>query len=138
MQKILAKIDPETKQQLQRFLVVGLFVLIVDLLVYSNLVNVLEFEFTSAKAIAFISGSFTAYILNKFFTFSQKPYKKYKLSKFMFLYAMTFFANIASNDLMLQLTSQQVLISYFVATGISTTLNFFGQKSWVFNSHHSS
>ncbi|MDP4268080.1 MAG: GtrA family protein [Bacteroidota bacterium] len=85
-----------------------------------------------AKAISFILGSIVAYIINKFWTFSQKEYSGSELIKFSILYGLTFFANVGMNKLILILLNIKI-IAFLFATGTSTVLNFIGQKWWVFN-----
>lgn len=138
MLRFLNTIDSETKKQLLRFLLVGIFVVMVDFTVYTTLVNIFELSFTFSKAISFISGTVIAFLLNKFITFSQTTYIKNEFNKFLLLYTFTFFANVLTNDAVLNIGSQQVIVAYLIATSVSTVLNFIGQKWWVFRPHPTS
>ncbi len=62
--------------------------------------------------------------------------KKYTINfkeilRFMVLYSATLGANVASNKYMLSMTGL-IFFAFLFATGVSTVLNFTGQKFWVF------
>ncbi|WP_420869779.1 GtrA family protein [Cohnella ginsengisoli] len=111
-------------------MIVGCLSVLVDTIVYFLLK---EFIAPSiAKAISFICGTIVAYLLNKKWTFEETTHKSSKIFKFMALYLCTLGANIAVNHLSLQIVREAYLLAFLAATGTSTTLNFIGQKWWVF------
>ena len=120
----------QIKRELNKFLFAGLAAVGTDLLVYYLLLNLLSTEVS--KGISFIIGSVVAFIINKYWTF-KKPEKSYKeMIQFGVLYGTTLGLNVMTNKIVLDYTDI-VLVSFTVATGISTILNFVGQKWWVFN-----
>ena len=86
-----------------------------------------------------------AYLLNKFFTFKQPVHSTAELIRFFSLYGTTLVANVFVNYLALTLLpdfvgdflswSYIVILAFVMATGVSTILNFTGQKLWVFKGH---
>lgn len=120
----------QIKRELNKFIFAGLAAVGTDLLVYYFLLNLLSPEVS--KGISFIIGSLVAFIINKYWTF-KKPEKSYKeMIQFGVLYGATLGLNVTTNKIVLDYTDI-VLVSFIVATGISTILNFVGQKWWVFN-----
>jgi putative flippase GtrA len=93
-----------------------------------------------AKAISFLTACCVAYLLNKFWTFKAHAHSWSEISKFIGLYAGTFLANVAVNKLVIEVApelSQQLKpyvfqLGWLTATGVSTILNYIGQKFWVF------
>ena len=120
----------QIKRELNKFLFAGLAAVGTDLLVYYLLLNLLSTEMS--KGISFIIGSVVAFVINKYWTF-EKPEKSYKeMIRFGVLYLTTLGLNVMTNKIVLDYTDI-VLVSFIVATGISTILNFVGQKWLVFN-----
>lgn len=119
----------QINKELKRFLFAGIGAVGTDLGSYYLLLNFLTHDIS--KTLSFLLGTVVAYILNKYWTF-EKHAKSYKeMCKFTGLYAMTLGANVMTNKLVLEV-SNIVLLAFLVATGVSTTLNFIGQKWWVF------
>ena len=117
------------KKELKRFLLAGLSAVATDLATYYILLNFIPHDI--AKAISFLLGTILAFIINKYWTFEkyQKSYKE--MMKFGILYSLTLGANVMTNNIVLEYTSL-VFLAFLVATGVSTLLNFIGQKWWVF------
>jgi len=117
------------KKELKRFLLAGLSAVVTDLATYYILLNFIPHDI--AKAISFLLGTILAFIINKYWTFEkyQKSYKE--MMKFGILYSLTLGANVMTNNIVLEYTSL-VFLAFLVATGVSTVLNFIGQKWWVF------
>lgn len=117
------------KKELKRFLVAGMSAVTTDLIGYYILLNFLTHDI--AKGISFLLGTVVAFIINKYWTF-EKHEKSYKeIIQFGILYTFTLGANILTNKIALDLTDM-VFFAFLVATGVSTVLNFIGQKWWVF------
>lgn len=117
------------KKELQRFLVVGFSAVGTDALVYFILINFLNTEIS--KMLSFVSGSFLAFLLNKIWTFENSSSVKPQIIKFAVLYISTLVINNYTNSMVLELFNN-TLFAFLVATGVSTVLNFLGQKFWVF------
>lgn len=117
------------KKELKRFLVAGFSAVGTDLITYYVMLNFLHHDI--AKAISFLLGTIVAFIINKYWTF-EKYEKSYKeVLQFGILYTVTLGANVVTNRLVLDFT-EVVFLAFLIATGVSTILNFLGQKFWVF------
>ncbi len=117
------------KKELKRFLIAGFSAVGTDLVTYYILLNFLSHDV--AKAISFLFGTIVAFVINKYWTF-EKHDKSYKeVVQFTILYTITLGANVVTNKFVLEQTDS-ILFAFLVATGVSTVLNFLGQKFWVF------
>lgn len=112
------------------------------------------------KGIGFISGTFVTYNLNKFWTWRTSDRNNKRLMNFFYLYLISFVVNITINKWGLHIfhddeislvftTHEQVvntlfafktdkLFAFVLATGVSSVVNFIGQKIWVFKGASSS
>lgn len=130
--------------ELKRYLFAGVSAVACDTAVYFLLVSVVTPS--AAKAISFVSGTIVAYLLNKFWTFKKPKRSHTEVAKFVTLYVLTLGANVAVNRVVLDvlprvlpaLAGFGVQIGFVAATGISTVLNYLGQKFWVFQSSNRS
>jgi putative flippase GtrA len=119
----------KTKKELKRFLVAGLSAVGTDLFIYYILLNFLATG--TSKAISFLLGTIVAFIINKYWTFEKHEKSFKEVIQFGILYSFTLGANVMTNKIVLHNT-KTVLLAFLVATGISTVINFIGQKFWVF------
>jgi putative flippase GtrA len=119
----------DLKKELKRFIVAGVSAVATDLGAYYLLLNF--FNVNLAKGISFVCGATVAFIINKYWTFEKKEKSIHELIKFAFLYLGTLGMNILTNHIVLDI-SNIVLLGFLTATGVSTVLNFVGQKWWVF------
>ncbi|MFN8550196.1 MAG: GtrA family protein [Candidatus Obscuribacterales bacterium] len=126
------------KTEFVRYLISGFSAVGTDLATYWILLGPLGPS--PAKAISFLTACCVAYLLNKFWTFKAHAHSWSEISKFIGLYAGTFLANVAVNKLVIEVApelSQQLKpyvfqLGWLTATGVSTILNYIGQKFWVF------
>ncbi|TRX13402.1 GtrA family protein [Flavobacterium gawalongense] len=119
----------KTQKELKRFLVAGLSAVSTDFGIYYILLNF--FSTGVSKAISFLLGTIVAYVINKYWTF-EKHEKSYKeIIRFGILYSLTLGVNVITNKIVLE-NVNIIFLAFFVATGVSTVLNFIGQKFWVF------
>ncbi|HEX4703227.1 MAG TPA: GtrA family protein [Pseudonocardiaceae bacterium] len=87
-----------------------------------------------AKAISFVFGTVTAYLLNRRWTFNSAGGAAPAL-RFAALYSVTFFVNVGVNALGLQLLTGhrwQVPIAWVIAQGTATVINFVMLRTVVF------
>jgi putative flippase GtrA len=117
------------KKELKRFLVAGMSAVGTDLATYYLLLNFLNTD--SAKAISFFLGTIVAFIINKYWTFEKHDKSYIEIMKFGALYSLTLGVNVITNKIILDNFSITIL-AFLIATGVSTVLNFIGQKWWVF------
>jgi putative flippase GtrA len=92
-----------------------------------------------AKAVSFLSACCVAYLLNKFWTFKAKSHSWSEMTRFIGLYTGTFLTNVAVNKLVIVLMPEisstfpyTYQVGWLMATAVSTIINYFGQKFWVF------
>lgn len=127
-------IKEELKKELPRFLVAGFSAVGTDLSIYYLLLDWLSYS--PAKTISFLSGTVVAYLINKYWTFGRKEKSYQEMVKFLGLYLFTLAANVGVNRLTLGFLPDdfysRVFLAFLLATGVSTILNFLGQKFWVF------
>ena len=117
------------KKELLRFLVAGLSAVATDMVTYYILLNFLNPDIS--KGISFLLGTIVAYLVNKYWTFEKKEKSYSEIIKFGVLYSITLAANVITNKMVMG-SINIVFIAFIIATGVSTVLNFIGQKWWVF------
>ncbi len=119
--------------QLTRFVAVGVLSALVDFGIYHALLG-LGVWVHGAKAVSFICGTTTAYLLNRRFTFSVAGGRA-RLAGFMLLYGTTFALNIGMNALMLAVLPAmpfRVSVAWVIAQGTATVVNFVMLRTVVF------
>jgi putative flippase GtrA len=132
-----ARPEPRTEllRQLARFVLVGGLSAVVDYGLYQTLLH-LDVWVHGAKAISFICGTTTAYLLNRRFTFNGAGGGATRFTGFLLLYGTTFFVNVGVNGLALKIiaegTSMRVTICWLLAQGTATTINFLVLRTVVF------
>ncbi len=114
----------------RRFIIVGGLAVLTDCVSYFLLCHILIPSL--AKGISFVLGASLAYILNNFWSFSIARIDMSNVSQFALLYSVTLLVNVAANSFSFSLYPKR-LFAFIIATGISTVLNYVGQKYWVFN-----
>ena len=119
----------QIKKELKRFLVAGISAVGTDLVTYYLLLNF--FSTDVVKAISFLLGTIVAFIINKYWTFEKHEKSYVEIAKFGLLYSLTLSANVITNKIILDVFNI-TLVAFLIATGVSTVLNFIGQKWWVF------
>jgi putative flippase GtrA len=122
--------------QIGRFVLVGSLSAVVDYGIYQLLLHV-DLHAAFAKAISFICGTTTAYLLNKRFTFDAPATGGAgRFTGFLVLYGTTFFVNVGVNQLALHLiadgTTARTTIAWVLAQGAATTINFLVLRTVVF------
>lgn len=117
------------KKELKRFLVAGVSAVGTDLVSYYILLNFLAPGVS--KGISFLLGTIVAYVINKYWTFEKHEKSVKEVVMFGILYGCTLGINVLTNKIVLDNTNI-VFLAFLVATGVSTVLNFIGQKFWVF------
>jgi putative flippase GtrA len=122
--------------QLTRFVAVGAVAALVDFGVYQLLLH-LGVWVHASKAISFILGTTTAYVLNRRFTFTAAPGGRGRFAGFVALYATTFAINVGVNALALALLPTmpaRYTVAWVIAQGTATAINFVMLRTVVFRS----
>lgn len=122
------------KTQLMRFALTGGFSAVVDFGLYLLLYKVAGLQVDLAKAIGFIAGTLTAYLINRRWTFGAEPSRS-RFIKVMVLYALTFAVQVGLNHLTLRILEYKdwaLPVAFVVAQGTATVINFVVQRVWIF------
>lgn len=127
--------------QLLRFVLVGGFCALLDYGSY-QLLRAIGMDGPGwvdlARAISFVIGTTTAYVLNKRFTFNATGGLR-QVSSFILLYGTTFFIAVGVNRLMLLVLPEaawQSTLAWVISQGAATTINFVMLKLVVFREKH--
>ena len=118
------------KQEILKFLVGGGTAVIVDFFTY-KIFMMLGLERTIAKTLSFICGSIVGFIINKYWTFKSPKFQIKEILKYTVLYILTALINSQVNKYTLLLFGNE-MFAFLCATGVSTILNFLGQKFLIF------
>ena len=124
-------ISKKIKKELLRFLVVGGVAVLIDGTTYYLFTTYGIFDPSWAKRVSFALGSIWAFVMDKYYTFEQKTFRKREPILFTVVYVAGWFFNSVTHDLVLQFVDIKKL-AFLVATGVSTCTNFIGQKWIVF------
>ncbi|TQM36170.1 GtrA family protein [Pseudonocardia cypriaca] len=129
-----APAQPGLAAQLGRFVAVGALSALVDFGGYHALLALGTYVHL-AKAISFILGTTTAYLLNRRFTFTATEGGRARFAGFVLLYGTTFAINIGMNALMLAVLPQlpfRTSVAWVIAQGTATAINFVMLRTVVF------
>jgi putative flippase GtrA len=119
--------------QLTRFVLVGAVAFIVDLSCYQALLAI-GLWVHLAKALAFIVGTTTAYLINRRWTFQGKGGRS-EYASIVALYGITFVVQVGMNAVMLALLPTfrgEFTCAFVVAQGLATAINFIVQRTVIF------
>lgn len=117
-------------KELARFLVGGGSAVAVDYITY-KLFMVAGLDRGIAKACSFIGGSAVGFVINKLWTFESAEFSRGEIFRYVILYSCTAVINAMVNKVTLSIVSVEIF-GFLCATGVSTVLNFLGQKYFVF------
>lgn len=139
-QRQQARQEPERAQrglldQAVRFVVFGVLSAGVDFGIYELLLH-FGLWADAAKAVSFICGTITAYVLNRRWTFDSKGGAAPAI-RFAVLYSTTFFVNVGVNAAGLALLtghSWRIPIAWVIAQAVATVINFVLLRTVVFRS----
>jgi putative flippase GtrA len=123
--------------QVSRFVTIGALSALVDFGVYHVLLELGTYVHL-AKAVSFVLGTTTAYLLNRRFTFAAVGGGRRRFLGFVLLYGTTFALNIGVNALALALLPADAplrfSIAWVIAQGTATVINFVMLRTVVFRS----
>lgn len=117
-------------KELLKFLVGGGSAVLTDYAVYNLLLSA-GTDMSLSKTVSYICGAIIGFIINKLWTFESKGFSQKEIYKYILLYAVSAGINAGINKLVMLLAGIQIL-AFLCATGVSTVINFLGQKFFVF------
>lgn len=118
------------KVQLVRFVLTGGFSAIVDYGLLEILSTGFGVQVDLAKALSFIAGTLTAYLINRRWTFGAEPSRS-RFVKVMALYALTFAVQVGIFHVLYGVFGSKPL-AFVIAQGTATVINFVVQRVWIF------
>lgn len=125
------------RTQLVRFVLTGGLSALVDFGLLVLLMH-LGLGHTAAKALSFVAGTTTAYLINRRWTFRAEPSRRRFLAVVV-LYALTFALQVGLFSVLFDALSARALpltvvqvVGFVVAQGVATTVNFVVQRGVIF------
>lgn len=126
------------RNQLVRFVITGVLSAVVDFGLLVALMNLFGFDHNLAKALSFIAGTTTAYLINRRWTFVAEPSKR-RFAQVVLLYGLTFALQVGIFAVLypwvLAASASQTVaqvVGFVIAQGVATTVNFLVQRGLIF------
>jgi putative flippase GtrA len=120
--------------QVSRFIITGVSAVLIDFGTYFLLINIIGYDL--AKTISFVFGSVFSFIFNKLWTFEKKVFLFSEVIKFSILYSFTLILNVFVNKIILLIDYSFLILAFLMATFVSASVNFLGQKFIVFKTEN--
>ena len=125
------------RTQILRFVLTGGFSALVDYGLLELLSTVFGLPVGLSKALSFIAGTITAYLINRRWTFDAGPSRS-RFAKVMVLYGLTFAVQVGLFLIVFNSLGGHgwtKLVAFVIAQGTATIINFIVQRVWIFRIH---
>jgi putative flippase GtrA len=122
------------KTQIVRFVVTGGLSAVVDFGLLQLLHEGAGLQVDLSKALSFIAGTTTAYLINRRWTFGATASRS-RFVQVMTLYALTFAVQVGIFHVLFRVFGDKPwasLAAFVVAQGTATVINFIVQRVWIF------
>lgn len=119
-------------REILRFIVGGGSAVFVDFSVYIFL-NSNHLSVWISKLVSYILGAIVGFIINKYWTFDSLKFKVSEIYRYIILYVFSAVINTVVNKSVLYFSG--AILAFLIATGVSTIINYLGQKFYVFNKY---
>lgn len=116
-------------KEIVRFIVGGGSAVLTDYFIYVILNS--RWDISLSKALSYIAGAVVGFIINKLWTFESKRFRFGEIVRYCILYLCSAIVNMLVNVGVLTIWNISIL-AFLCATGVSTIMNFLGQKFLVF------
>ena len=121
------------RTQVVRFVVTGGLAAVVDYGLYQLLLAA-GLQLSVAKALSFVVGTTTAYLINRRWTFRAGG-SRATFAKVMGLYALTFVVQVGLNAVLVRVLPEawwRITLAFVLAQGTATVINFVVQRTLIF------
>jgi putative flippase GtrA len=118
------------KKELIYYILIGIFVVLVDFISYHFFNKIFSIDFSNSKRLSYLLGAVLSFILNKRITFKSQEKKIFEPVSFSILYFSSFVLNSFTHDVLLDYLSGNY--PFIIATILSVVINYLGQKFIVF------
>lgn len=120
-----------------KFIIVGGTNTTLTYFLYVALIYV-GFNYNLALIIEYLFGILTGYVMNKYWTFSDRYNTRNSLFKYIATYCVSFVFNLGILNWLVLYGILGPILGQLVALGIATVLSFLLQNFWVFRPQNSS
>ena len=159
---------PESNKQAIKFIIIGVFAVLTDIICYFIVLSFLPEKVFGldnevvAKTCSFLCGFTVTYTFNNKWTWRKNDHTRERIIKSLVLYGISLGLNVSLNSIFLYMLENQGFVNFFpfsfvnqliqfsgfkigshlfaiiMTTGLTAVFNFLGQKFWVFKNEEES
>lgn len=123
-------IKEKIKREIIFYVIVGIFVVLIDFLAYNFFNNIFSLDNSDSKRLSFLIGALVSFLLNKYMTFKSPDKRLIEPILFSIVYFISFVLNSITHDILLEYLYGSY--PFIIATFVSVIINYIGQKFIVF------